>query len=280
MDALQKLIACETQARTLLGATKVPPVALVLGSGLGPMSERLEGECVLTYDEIAGFPVSTAPGHVGQFLFGRLAGTPVVLMQGRVHYYEGYPMSDVVLPIRLLGRLGVRAFVLTNACGGIRAGFKPGDLMVLRDHIASFVPSPLTGPNLDELGPRFPDMTEVYDAGLRAVLHDAAAEVAVELHEGVYLQVTGPAFETPIEVRAYEKLGADVTGMSTAVEAMAARHMGLKVAGVSCITNLAAGLNDGPLTSEEVNEMGLVVADKFSALLAAALPGITKAVTA
>lgn len=245
----------------------VPHTALILGSGLGEFGEKLQKEAVVEYGEIPGFPVSTVPGHVGRFLFGYVDKEPVVVMQGRVHYYEGYPMEDVVLPARLLGLMGAKALFLTNAAGGVNYTMNPGDLMLLRDQITCFVPSPLIGPNEDKLGVRFPDMSRVYDEELAGIIRTAAAGCGIPLKEGVYCQLTGPQFESPAEIRMLRMLGADAVGMSTAVEAVAARHMGMRVAGVSCISNLACGMTSAPLTSEEVNETAARVADRFTRLV-------------
>ena len=244
-----------------------PQVALVLGSGLGDYGKEVEVETIIPYSEIEGFPVSTAPGHAGRFLLGRVAGVKVAVMQGRVHYYEGYPMEDVVLPARLLGLMGAKALFLTNAAGGVNYTMNPGDLMLLRDQITCFVPSPLIGPNEDKLGVRFPDMSRVYDEELAGIIRTAAAGCGIPLKEGVYCQLTGPQFESPAEIRMLRMLGADAVGMSTAVEAVAARHMGMRVAGVSCISNLACGMTSAPLTSEEVNETAARVADRFTRLV-------------
>ena len=245
----------------------VPRTALVLGSGLGGFGERLALEAAVDYKDIPGFPVSTVPGHQGRFLFGFVGEEPVVAMQGRVHYYEGYPMADVVLPLRVLHALGAERLVLTNAAGGIGADLEPGSLMLITDHIASFVPSPLIGPNEEGLGPRFPDMSEVYSKRLRALAREAAGELAIPLKEGVYLQTTGPNYETPAEIHLYQALGASAVGMSTACEAMAARHMGMEVCGISCVTNLAAGLGSGPLSHEEVQETADRVGEQFQGLV-------------
>ena len=272
MDPLEKLESVKAQFLQLVGdELAIPKVAIVLGSGLSSLADAIDARLIVNYGEIEGFPVSSAPGHIGRFIIGTLQGVPVVIMQGRVHYYEGYEIPDVVLPMRLLIDVGVETFILTNACGGIQDGMQPGDLMLITDHISSFIVSPLRGPNIDHWGVRFPDMTQVYDAELQDVIRQAAANLAIDLKEGVYLQVPGPAFETPAEVRAYKILGADVTGMSTAAEAIAIIHMGGRVGGISCVTNLAAGLGVGRLTSEEVNEMGARVSQKFGALLAEVL---------
>ncbi|MCH5352464.1 MAG: purine-nucleoside phosphorylase [Acutalibacter sp.] len=244
-----------------------PKIAVVLGSGLGGFADSIENGISVEYRDIPGFPVSTVEGHRGRFVFGKIGEKPVAIMQGRVHFYEGYSMEDVVLPIRVLRALGAEKLVLTNAAGGIGNGLTPGDLMLLTDHIASFVPSPLLGPNESALGPRFPDMSEVYSNPLQEKARQAALETGVSLKNGVYLQVTGPSYETPAEVRLYKALGADAVGMSTAVEAVCARHMGMEVCGISCITNLAAGLSKAPLSHEEVQETADHVAAQFQKLL-------------
>ncbi len=253
-----------------------PDVALVLGSGLGGFSSELEISAELPYSEIPGFPVSTAPGHVGRYLFGTLNGQDgkkvrLVLMQGRVHYYEGYPMEMVVLPARLIQRMGAKVLFLTNAAGGCGDGFHPGCLMMITDHIACFVQNPLIGPNEDEIGLRFPDMSQVYDLQLQEQIRAAAREEQIELFEGVYAQLTGPSYETPAEIRMLKSLGASAVGMSTAVEAIAAHHAGMRICGVSCITNMAAGLSAGKLSEEEVLENAQLVADKFQRLVKASI---------
>lgn len=262
MDKLERCLAAVRQKTDF-----VPQLALVLGSGLGDYGREVDVETVIPYQEIEGFPVSTAPGHAGRFLLGRVAGVKVAVMQGRVHYYEGYPMQDVVLPARLLGLMGARALLLTNAAGGVNYTMVPGDLMLLRDQITCFVPSPLIGPNEDRLGVRFPDMSHVYDEELSGIIRAAAARCGIPLKEGVYCQLTGPQFESPAEIRMLRMLGADAVGMSTAVEAVAARHAGMRVAGVSCISNLACGMTSAPLSSEEVNETAARVADRFTRLI-------------
>ena len=265
MKTMDKLESCLAAVRRKTDFE--PQVALVLGSGLGDYGKEVEVETVIPYSEIEGFPVSTAPGHAGRFLLGRVAGVKVAVMQGRVHYYEGYPMEDVVLPARLLGLMGAKALFLTNAAGGVNYTMNPGDLMLLRDQITCFVPSPLIGPNEDKVGVRFPDMSRVYDEELAGIIRTAAAGCGIPLKEGVYCQLTGPQFESPAEIRMLRMLGADAVGMSTAVEAVAARHMGMRVAGVSCISNLACGMTSAPLTSEEVNETAARVADRFTRLV-------------
>jgi purine-nucleoside phosphorylase len=245
----------------------VPEVALVLGSGLGDYAESMKVETTLAYSEIAGFPVSTVPGHAGQFVFGYVGDVPVVCMQGRVHYYEGYPMKEVVLPVRLMKMMGAKTLILTNAAGGIKQGMRAGDLMLLTGQISSFVPSPLLGENVDELGARFPDMSEIYDRDLIRTAKKCACELGIDLQEGTYLQFGGPNYETPQEVAMARILGADAVGMSTACEAVAANHMGMKIVGISCITNLACGISPEPLSHEEVQRAADAAASKFAALI-------------
>ena len=261
----EKLMRCVDKVRSLTDFT--PSIALVLGSGLGGYADEIKAEASVDYGDIEGFPVSTVPGHKGRFVFGRVEGVPVVVMQGRVHYYEGYSVNDVVLPIRLMGLLGAKTAFLTNAVGAINISYAAGEFMLIQDHILHGVPSPLIGPNIDELGTRFPDMSEVYSKPLRKVIAGAAADLDIKLHEGIYLQTSGPNFETPAEIRAYGALGADVVGMSTACEAVAANHMGMKVCGISCISNLAAGISRSPLTHAEVQEMADKAAPRFKALI-------------
>lgn len=235
----EKLCRCYDSVREKISFE--PKVALVLGSGLGDYADTMDVKEVLDYREIEGFPVSTAPGHAGRFVFGYVKGVPVVAMQGRVHYYEGYDMTDVVLPIRLMKLLGARILFLTNASGGIRQGFHAGDLMLITGQISSFVPSPLIGENIAELGPRFPDMSQIYDTELQRLVKKTACSLDIELKEGVYIQLKGPNYETPEEIHMCRAFGADAVGMSTACEAVAANHMGMKIVGISCISNLAAG---------------------------------------
>ncbi len=239
----------------------VPECAIVLGSGLGGFAENIEVKTTIEYSEIDGFPVSTVSGHAGRFVFGRIDGVNVVIMQGRVHFYEGYPITDVVLPIRIMGLLGAKILFLTNASGAINRSFEAGSLMLICDQISSFVPSPLIGANINELGTRFPDMSEIYDKKLQELIIRAAEELGISLKRGVYIQTTGPNYESPAEIRAYAALGADAVGMSTACEAIAARHMGMRVCGVSCISNMAAGISETPLSHEDIK----VAADKAGA---------------
>lgn len=268
----EKLMKCYESVRAKTGF--VPKAALILGSGLGNYGERIRVETIVDYHEIAGFPVSTVPGHAGRFLFGYVGETPMVCMQGRVHYYECYDMADVVLPVRLMKRMGAEILFLTNAAGGIRQGMHAGDLMLITGQIASFVPSPLRGPNIDELGVRFPDMSQIYDKDLQRTARAAALKTGVDLYEGTYLQLPGPQFETPQEITMCRTLGADAVGMSTACEAVAAKHMGMKVMGISCISNMASGISSVPLTHEEVQETADRTAPRFEALVTEILTNI------
>lgn len=244
-----------------------PLVALVLGSGLGGFADCLKVEKEIPYSEIEGFPVSTVKGHAGKFIFGYLGQVPVVCMKGRVHYYEGYSMEDVVLPTRLMSLLGAKILFLTNAAGGINEGFQAGDLMMIRDHVSLFVPNPLIGPNPDCLGTRFPDMSQVYDSALSEMIRDVAKENGIPLQEGVYVQLTGPSYESPAEIRALRTLGADAVGMSTVVEAITANHLGMRICGISCISNLAAGMSGKALNHAEVQETADAAAERFTKLV-------------
>lgn len=250
-----------------------PKVAIVLGSGLGDYAEQIEVICEVPYGEIAEFPVSTVPGHDGRFIFGYIDEIPVVCMKGRVHYYEGYDISDVVLPTRMMKLMGAEILFLTNASGGINKSFGAGDFMLITDHISTFAPNPLIGPNVDELGTRFPDMSEVYDKSLQEIIKSTAHQYDIPLKEGVYIQFTGPSFESPAEIRMAAALGADAVGMSTVVEAIAANHMGMKICGISCVCNLAAGLSENPLTHDEVQEAANKAAPLFKKLLTESVKG-------
>lgn len=229
-----------------------PKVALVLGSGLGNYADTIQIECSISYDEIEGFPISTVQGHKGRFVFGYVEKVPVVIMQGRVHYYEGYSMEDVVLPIRLMKLLGAETLLLTNAAGGVNETFQVGDFMIITDQISSFVPSPLIGENIEQLGTRFPDMSHIYDVELQHTIKECGKQLQIPMKEGVYLQFTGPAYESPSEIRMAKILGADAVGMSTACEAIVANHMGMKIGGISFISNMASGIGKQPLSHEEV----------------------------
>ena len=267
-----KLLRCYYSVREKISFE--PQVALILGSGLGDYAEQIQVEAVLDYHDIEGFPVSTVLGHKGRFVFGYIQNVPVVIMQGRVHFYEGYDMHDVVLPTRLMGMLGAKVLFLTNAAGGMQKGMHAGDFMLITGHISSFVPSPLIGPNIEELGTRFPDMSEVYKKDLQEIIRNTAINCGIPLKEGVYVQTTGPNYETPEEIRMYRSLGADAVGMSTACEAMAANHMGMRVCGISCISNLAAGISENPLTHAEIQETADRVAPLFQQLITASIVNI------
>lgn len=253
-----------------------PKAAIVLGSGLGDYAETIRVECEIPYGEIEGFPVSTVPGHAGKFIFGYVEDVPVACMKGRVHYYEGYPISDVVLPVRLMRLMGAEILFLTNAAGGVNTSFHPGDLMLLKDHISVFAPNPLIGPNIEELGSRFPDMSHVYDQELQELIRKAAREKEVFLQEGVYAQLTGPSFESPAEIRMLRMMGCDAVGMSTVAEAIAANHMGMKICGISCICNLAAGMTEVSLSHREVQEAADAAAPRFKGLVTAAVMAMGK----
>lgn len=256
-----------------------PVVGLVLGSGLGAFASRLTNRIAIPYEEIPHFPVpSGVVGHAGELVLGDVGKTPVAVLSGRVHYYEGRPMSDVVFPARALARLGVGAVVLTNAAGGVRKTFKPGDLMLMTDHINAFGTNPLIGANEDALGARFPDMSRVYDSALRKLAKETARSLRIPLREGVYLGNSGPSYETPAEIRAYRTMGADAVGMSTVPEAIALNHAGVRVLGISTITNMAAGILPKPLVHAEVLATTKKVGDRFVRLLTDLVPKIGKAV--
>lgn len=244
-----------------------PKVALVLGSGLGDYADSIRVEATLDYHAIKGFPVSTVSGHKGRFVFGYVGDVPVVIMQGRVHYYEGYSMEDVVLPTRLMKLMGAEILFLTNAAGGVNYDFSAGDFMLITDQISNFVPSPLIGPNIEELGLRFSDMSAIYNQELSNIIRAAARDEGISLQEGTYVQLSGPNFETPHEVKMCRILGGDAVGMSTACEAVAANHMGMKICGISCISNLGCGMTDQPLCHEEVQETADRVAPLFKRLI-------------
>ncbi|MGM9629857.1 purine-nucleoside phosphorylase [Butyricicoccus sp.] len=272
----EKLMKCYDSLRAVTDFQ--PQLALVLGSGLGNFAERIRIVQTVDYSAIEGFPTSTVEGHRGRYVFGYVDAVPVVVMQGRVHYYEGYDISDVVLPIRLMKLMGAEILMVTNASGGICAHFHAGDLMLISDHIASFIPSPLRGANIDELGTRFPDMTDTYDPALRAIIRTVAVKENIPLQEGVYIQLPGPQFETPAEIRMARALGADAVGMSTACEVVAARHMGMRVCGISCVSNMAAGMADGPLLHEEVQQNADLAAPRFEKLVWKSIVAIAKSV--
>jgi len=249
-----------------------PKIALILGSGLGPFADSLASATRLTYSAIPYFPRPTAMGHAGNLVLGSVSDVPVVAMQGRVHYYEGLPLRDVIFPVRVFNRLGVKAVIITNAAGGIDTTYSRGALVVLSDHINMQGSNPLIGQNDDRFGPRFPDMTRVYWKPFRTIAREEANRIGIEVHEGVYVAVTGPSYETPAEIRMFRQLGADVVGMSTVAEVIAASHMGMRVLAISCVTNLAAGILDQPLHHREVLETGERVKGAFIQLLNAVIP--------
>ncbi len=253
-----------------------PKIAVVLGSGLGDFANKFDVEGEIPYSEIDDFPVSTAPGHVGRFVFVHIEGIPVAIMQGRVHYYEGYPIDKVVLPIRLLCMMGTEYLLLTNAAGGINRQFRVGDFMMITDHISCFSPSPLIGENIQQFGDRFPDMTDIYKPELQNAILRAANKLGLIIQKGVYLQTTGPAFETPAEIRMFERFGADAVGMSTTCEATTANHAGMKVCGISCISNAASGITGEKLSGEDVNRAAEKVRDYFARLITSSIIEIAK----
>jgi len=267
----------EPAAAFLLSQTFLrPKIGLVLGSGLGAFADELSDASRVPYSQIPSFPRSTAVGHAGQMVIGKAGDVSVAVMQGRVHLYEGYSASEVVFPTRVLGRMGIRALILTNAAGGINLGYKQGALVVLSDHINLQGQNPLLGPNDERFGPRFPDMTQAYDKPYRTLAIEAARKLGKTVHEGVYAALLGPSYETPAEIRYLRTIGADLVGMSTVPEAIVARQMGIKILAISCVTNMAAGILDKPLNHEEVLETGRRVQGDFVTLLRAVLPGIAE----
>lgn len=249
-----------------------PKVGLILGSGLGEFADTFTDKVVIPYQDLPNFPISSVPGHAGRLVLGRLGGAPVVAMQGRVHFYEGFSPAQVVFPARVLCALGIQSLVVTNAAGGVNLSYRPGDLMMITDHLNLSGWHPLVGPNDDRLGPRFPDMSSAYTPHLRELLLESAARLKIQLRQGVYANLSGPSYETPAEIRMLRVLGADAVGMSTVPEVVAAAHMGVAVAGVSCITNLAAGIGHKPLSHDEVAETANRVKDVFASLLSEFLP--------
>ena len=245
----------------------IPEIAIVLGSGLGDFADKINVKAVIEYSEIEGLPVSTAPGHEGRFVFGELEGKKLVLMQGRIHLYEGYTSKQIASPIRLMRLMGAKKLILTNASGGINKELRPGSFLMISDHISCFVPSPLIGKNDDSLGTRFPDMSNAYDKEMQSIIKGVAAENNIELHSGVYAQLKGPQFETPSEIKMLGMLGADAVGMSTVVETVAAVHCGFRVGAISLVTNYACGICDKVLSGEEVIETANRVAPDFEKLI-------------
>ena len=264
MDEMKRI---DEAAAKVLAVCGKADIGVILGSGLGDYAEALEDAVKLPYSEIPGFPRSTVAGHAGMWCCGTLYGKRVVMMQGRFHYYEGYGMKDVTLPVRVMQKIGVTTLIVTNAAGGVNLGYHPGELMVIGDIFSMTAQNPLIGPNLDAFGPRFPDMSCAFDKELRALAHECANEQGFALREGVYAQMTGPTYETPAEIRMLRTLGADAVGMSTVPEVIVARHGGMRVLGISCITNMAAGILDQPLNHAEVTETANRVKGQFRNLL-------------
>ena len=264
MDEMKRI---DEAAAKVLAVCGKADIGVILGSGLGDYAEALEDAVKLPYSEIPGFPRSTVAGHAGMWCCGTLHGKRVVMMQGRFHYYEGYGMKDVTLPVRVMQKIGVKTLIVTNAAGGVNLGYHPGELMVIGDIFSMTAQNPLIGPNLDAFGPRFPDMSCAFDKELRALAHECANEQGFALREGVYAQMAGPTYETPAEIRMLRTLGADAVGMSTVPEVIVARHGGMRVLGISCITNMAAGILDQPLNHAEVTETANRVKGQFRNLL-------------
>jgi purine-nucleoside phosphorylase len=262
------LARAEHAARTIRARINIEPrVALVLGSGLGALADEFQEAVAIPYTEIPGFVASTAQGHAGRLVAGKLENVPVIAMQGRVHYYEGYSLQEVTFPVRTFKLLGIRTLILTNAAGGINVEFSQGSLMVISDHLNLMGANPLRGPNDENFGPRFPDMSEVYSRELQELVVEEAKAMGVEVRRGVYAALSGPNYETPAEIHMFRNFGADAVGMSTVPEAIVARHMGMEVLGISCITNMAAGISDQPINHEEVMETGIRVKETFASLL-------------
>jgi len=279
-NASNEFLQAEKAARFILAKTKLrPKIALVLGSGLGEFADEFENAIRVSYAKIPYFPQSTAIGHAGQLVLGKVGGIAVAGMQGRVHLYEGYSAKDVAFPIRVFVRMGVKALIVTNAAGGINRSYSEGALVAIRDHINLQGANPLIGPNDDGFGPRFPDMTGAYDPEFRGFIAEAQKELRRDFHEGVYLAVAGPNYETPGEIHAFRTMGADLVGMSTVPEVLAARHSGIRVLGISCVTNMAAGITGQTLTAEEVIETGARVKNQFIALLESVIPRIAEAIS-
>ncbi len=245
----------------------IPEIAIILGSGLSKLADFIEDTQEIAYEDIPNFPETTVAGHEGKLIFGTLKGRKVVAMKGRFHFYEGNDMGVVVYPIRVFKSMGIENLIVTNAAGGVNMDFKPGDLMLISDHISLFCDNPLRGKNPDGLGPRFPDMSQAYDKGLQQLARASAEELEIDLKTGIYSYCKGPSYESPAEIRSLRMLGADAVGMSTVPEVITARHMGMRVLGISCITNMAAGILDQPLNHAEVMETGRQVEKKFSSLI-------------
>ena len=275
MDISAKIRQAAEYLKEQVGLT--PQVGLILGSGLGDFADTLEDPVRVSYSSIPHFPVPTVAGHSGALVFGKKKGKSVVALQGRIHFYEGRSMAEITLPVRVLSAIGVKTLILTNACGGVNLSFKPGDLMLIADHINFSGADPLVGPNLDGFGPRFPDVSDLYTASLRSAVKEKAAEAGIRLQEGVYLMYSGPHYETPAEIRAFRTLGADTVGMSTVPEALVAGHCGMQVLGISCVTNMAAGVLPRKLSHAEVIETAAMVHNTFHTLVDIALETIPPA---
>ena len=272
-----EFLQAEKAAKFIISKTRLrPKIALILGSGLGAFADEFQNTTRIPYAKIPNFPRSTAIGHAGQLVVGNVDGTAVAGMQGRVHLYEGYSPKQVAFPIRVFARMGVKAIIVTNAAGGINLSYSEGALVALRDHINLQGSNPLIGPNDDRFGPRFPDVTHAYDPDFRRFVAEAGKKLSLALHEGVYLALSGPNYETPAEIHAFRGMGADVVGMSTVPEVLAARHSSIRVLGISCVTNMAAGITGKTLTAEEVFETGARVKHQFIALLRAVIPRIAE----
>ncbi len=276
-SAASEFARAEKAAKFILAKTKLrPKIALVLGSGLGAFADEFGGAVRIPYPRIPHFPRSTAIGHAGQLVVGKVGDVAVAGMQGRVHLYEGYSVKEVAFPMRVFARMGVKAVILTNAAGGINREFSQGCLVALRDHLNLQGVNPLSGPNDERFGPRFPDMTKAYEPGFRAMAMEEGKRLGIAMHEGVYAALAGPSYETPAEIRYLRTIGADLVGMSTVPEVIAAHHMGIKVLGISCVTNMAAGILDQPISHLEVLETGERVKSQFVALLRAVIPRMAK----
>lgn len=261
----KKLDNCYKFLKSKINIT--PYVAIVLGSGLGNVIKGVSNMQIINYSDIPDFPISTVDGHRGRYLFGYIENIPIVIMQGRVHYYEGYDMPDVVLPIRIMRMLGAKKIILTNSSGGVNYDYQPGQLVLVKDHIASFIPNCLRGTNISFLGTRFPDMSQIYSGYLRDIVKDLAKKMNIHIKEGVYLQTLGPSFESPAEINMYRTLGVDLVGMSTACEAIAAKHAGMEICCISVVSNLASGMTDHILTIEEVSETAFGIEELLGNLI-------------
>ena len=274
MSVLERLNKAADYIKTKTDAS--PKIGIVLGSGLGVYVERIQDPTVIPYEDIPGFPQTSVEGHDGKLIIGKTEGVDVAVFQGRFHFYEGHALEDVVMPVRVLSMLGVEKLILTNASGGINESYAPGDLVCITDHINMTGNNPLIGPNYAELGPRFPDMTRAYDPELREMIHNAAKNIGIDLKNGIYAGVLGPTYETPAEIKMLKTIGGDLVGMSTVPEAIAAHHAGLRVTGIACVTNMAAGIGGEKLTHEDVKLVAQKAMQKFSDLVSAAVKEMGK----